>query len=145
MDLTFVPVPKPHVADYVVIGIFLLICMAIGVYYGYQTDKQKTLENYFLGNRRLLLLPVAMSLFVTFASAISLMGIPAEIYRYGIRGSYVALSYAISVIIASVSVVPMLYPLKLTSTYEVRCFLVCLFCLTARLFLAKHFNQTTQN
>ncbi|OWF37094.1 sodium-coupled monocarboxylate transporter 2-like [Mizuhopecten yessoensis] len=118
MDLTFVPVPSPHIADYIVIAVFLCICMGIGVYYGYQTNKTPTLDNYFLGNRRLLLLPVAMSLFVTFASAISLMGTPAEIYVYGIRGVYIGIGYTFSVMIASITVVPLLYPLRLTSTYE---------------------------
>ncbi|XP_033733845.1 sodium-coupled monocarboxylate transporter 2-like isoform X2 [Pecten maximus] len=118
MDLAFSPVPDPHIADYIVIAIFLCVCMGIGVYYGYQTNKKPTLENYFLGNRRLLLLPVTLSLFVTFASAISLMGVPAEVYVYGIRGVYIGLAYFISVIIASVTVVPLLYPLHLTSTYE---------------------------
>ncbi|OWF37036.1 Sodium/iodide cotransporter [Mizuhopecten yessoensis] len=57
--------------------------MGIGVYYGYQTNKNPTLENYFFRNRRLLIVPVSMSLFVTFVSAISVMGVPAEVYVYG--------------------------------------------------------------
>ncbi|XP_069118834.1 sodium-coupled monocarboxylate transporter 1-like [Argopecten irradians] len=118
MDLTFTSVPGPHIADYIVIAVFLLVCMGIGVYNGYQTNKNPTLENYFLGNRRLTLLPVTLSLFVTFASAISLMGVPAEVYVYGIRGAYIGLAYFISVLIASVTVVPLLYPLHLNSTYE---------------------------
>ncbi|XP_069115976.1 sodium-coupled monocarboxylate transporter 2-like [Argopecten irradians] len=118
MDLSFFPIPRPHIADYVVIAIFLCICMGIGVYYGYQTNKNPTLENYFLGNRRLLLLPVSMSLFVTFLSAISLMGVPAEVYAFGVIGVYVFAANSFSVLIASVTIVPLLYPLGLTSTYE---------------------------
>ncbi|XP_060071965.1 sodium-coupled monocarboxylate transporter 2-like [Ylistrum balloti] len=118
MELEFVPIPTPHFADFIVIAIFLCICLGIGIYYGYKTNKKPTLENYFLGNRRLLLLPVTMSLFVTFASAISLMGTPADTYVYGIRGAYIGLGYLISVLLASITIVPLLYPLRLTSTYE---------------------------
>ncbi|XP_021339399.1 sodium-dependent multivitamin transporter-like [Mizuhopecten yessoensis] len=60
-----------------------------------------------------------MSLYVTYASAISLMGTPAEIYVYGISGMYHAIPYFLSLIIANSTVVPLLYPLRLTSTYEV--------------------------
>ncbi|XP_060071969.1 sodium-coupled monocarboxylate transporter 2-like [Ylistrum balloti] len=118
MDSTFVPAPAPHVADYIVIAIFLCVCIGIGVYYGYQTNKNPTLENYFFGNRRLLVVPVAMSIFVTFVSAISVMGIPAEIYLFGIRMIHGVVAYFLSICIANVTVVPLLYPLKLTSTYE---------------------------
>ncbi|XP_021339477.1 sodium-coupled monocarboxylate transporter 1-like isoform X2 [Mizuhopecten yessoensis] len=116
--MKFQPLPSPHLADYVVIGVFLFICMGIGVFYGYRTDKQKTLESYLFGNRKLLMVPVSMSLFVTFASAISLMGIPAEIYVYGTMYMYTVIGFLLSVWIAGVTVVPMLYELKLTSTYE---------------------------
>ncbi|XP_060071971.1 sodium-coupled monocarboxylate transporter 2-like [Ylistrum balloti] len=118
MDLLFVPSPSPHLADYIVIAIFLCICMGIGIYYGFKRNQNLTLENYFFGNRHLSLIPVAMSLFVTFVSAISLMGIPAEVYAYGIRIVYYAVSNVISVIIANFTVVPLLYPLKLSSIFE---------------------------
>ena len=67
-------------ADYVVLSVFLTICMGIGIYFGRR--KTTDIEEYFLGNRKLRLIPVALSLFVTFASAISIMGIQAEIYVY---------------------------------------------------------------
>ncbi|XP_060071966.1 sodium-coupled monocarboxylate transporter 1-like [Ylistrum balloti] len=116
--MEFQPIPSPHIADYVVLGLFLCVCMGIGIFYGYRTDKQKTLENYLFGNRKLLLVPVSMSLFVTFASAISLMGIPAEIYIYGTMFMYSTIGFLFSVWISGITIVPMLYPLKLTSTYE---------------------------
>ncbi|XP_033759489.1 sodium-dependent multivitamin transporter-like [Pecten maximus] len=119
MDVTFVPIPGLHIADYVIIAIFLCICMGIGVYYGYQTNKNPSLENYFFGNRRLMIAPVTLSLFVTFISAIAIMGIPADIYKYGIPIIFGGAAYSLSIIIASLTIVPLLYPLKLTSTYEV--------------------------
>ncbi|XP_069116035.1 sodium-coupled monocarboxylate transporter 1-like [Argopecten irradians] len=116
--MKFQPIPSPHIADYVVLGIFLFVCMGIGIFYGYRSDKKSSLENYLFGNRKLFLVPVSMSLFVTFASAISLMGIPAEVYIYGTMYMYTTLAFIFSVWIAGVTVIPMLYPLRLTSTYE---------------------------
>ncbi|XP_069116027.1 sodium-coupled monocarboxylate transporter 2-like isoform X2 [Argopecten irradians] len=118
MDPSSIYIPHPHVADYIVIASFLCICTGIGIYNGHQTNKNPTLENYLLGNRRLLLLPVSMSLFVTFMSAISLMGIPAEVYAYGIIGILVFVANIFSVLIASNTIVPLLFPLKVTSAYE---------------------------
>ena len=112
--------PKPHWADYVVISIFLSICMGIGVYFGRR--KSTNIEGYLLGNRKLKMVPVAMSLFVTFASAISLMGVPAEIYLYGTMIFHLYIGLGISLIIANFTVIPLVFPLRLTSTYEASIF-----------------------
>ena len=110
--------PKPHWADYVVISIFLTICMGIGIYFGRR--KTTDIEGYLLGNRQLRMIPVALSLFVTFSSAISLMGIPAEIYVYDTMVFHaLCIGMPVSQFVASVTVVPLTFPLKLISSYEV--------------------------
>ncbi|XP_069104835.1 sodium-dependent multivitamin transporter-like [Argopecten irradians] len=118
MDVSFVPPPDPHLADYIVITIFLCICLGIGFYYGYYTNKNPSMENYFFGNRRLQIIPVAMSNFVTSISAIGILGVPADIYVYGIRIIFAGIAYCISMIIASLTIIPLLYPMQLSSTYE---------------------------
>ena len=72
---------KFHVADYVIMGAFLFISLSIGVYYGV-IQKQRTTEEYLFGNRQMSLVPVAVSMLVTYQSAASVIGIPAEIYMY---------------------------------------------------------------
>ena len=113
MDLHF------HIVDYVIMAAFLLISLGIGVYYGL-VQKQKTTEEYLFGNRQMSLLPVALSMLVTYQSAISVIGIPAEIYIYNTMVMYTLVGIAVANLIQYSMIVPLMYPLRLTSAYEVR-------------------------
>ncbi|XP_052766591.1 sodium-coupled monocarboxylate transporter 1-like [Mya arenaria] len=106
-----------NVADYVVMAIFVGISSLIGFYYGLCT-KQRTTEEYLLGGRRMHLLPVAISLAVTFQSAISIMGTSAEIYMYHTMGTYGDIGFIMATIFQAFAIVPLMHPLKLTSSYE---------------------------
>ena len=108
-----------HIADYVVMGLFLLISLGIGIYYGL-IRKQKTTEEYLLGNRQMQLLPVALSMMVTYQSAISVIGVPAEVYLYNTMFLYIYVGLAVASLIQYFMIVPLMYPLRLTSAYEVR-------------------------
>ena len=107
-----------HIADYIVMGGFLLISLAIGVYYGV-IRKQKTTEEYLLGNRQMQLLPVALSMLVTYQSAISMIGVPAEMYLYNTMFYYIYVGIALSTALQYCLIAPLIYPLRLTSAYEV--------------------------
>ena len=109
---------KLHIADYVVMGIFLVVSLGIGIYYGVY-KKQRTTEEYLLGNRQMQFLPVALSMLVTYQSAISVIGIPAEFYLYNAMLCYVYIGICASIVIQYIMVVPLMYPLHLTSAYEV--------------------------
>ena len=110
---------KFHVADYVILTVFLFISLAIGVYYGI-IKKQLTTEEYLFGNRQMSLVPVAVSLLVTYYSAGSVIGIPAEIYLYNTMIIYAFIGISLSVMIQYWLIAPLMYPLRLTSPYEVR-------------------------
>ena len=112
-----------HIADYIVMGGFLLISLAIGVYYGV-IRKQRTTEEYLLGNRQMQLFPVALSMLVTYQSAISVIGVPAEMYLYGTMFYYIYLGIALSTGIQYFLITPLVYPLRLTSAYEVSMYLI---------------------
>ncbi|KAJ8319545.1 hypothetical protein KUTeg_002893 [Tegillarca granosa] len=107
-----------HVADYIVIAVFLAICMVIGIYHGFRGKKRQTPEYYLLGNRHLQLFPVAISFFVTYQSAISLMGVPAEIYNYGLMIAWVYLGVCTSLLLSTFTIVPLIHPLRITSAFE---------------------------
>ncbi|RUS76533.1 hypothetical protein EGW08_015705 [Elysia chlorotica] len=77
-----------------------------------------TNTEYLLGGRRLRALPVTLSLFASFMSAISLLGIPTEIYSYGTMYVYCQIGQVLSYFLAMVTLVPLLYPLRVTSVYE---------------------------
>ena len=63
-------------------------------------------------------IPVCLSLFATFQSAISLLGVPTEVYTYGTMMVYSQLGLILSYLIVLVTVIPLMYPLGLTSVYE---------------------------
>ena len=108
-----------HVLDYVLMVAFLVVSMGIGVYYGF-VKGQRTTEEYLLGNRQMQLVPVALSLLVTYQSAISVMGVTADVYVYDSMMFYIYIAIAIATVIQAYVIVPLVHPLKLTSAYEVR-------------------------
>ncbi|KAL8591611.1 hypothetical protein ACOMHN_030497 [Nucella lapillus] len=68
-------------ADYLVIALSLVISLGIGVFFAIYRGGQKTREEYMLGSRQMGVVPVCLSMFVTFLSAISVMGTPADTYN----------------------------------------------------------------
>ncbi|XP_052271599.1 sodium-coupled monocarboxylate transporter 1-like [Dreissena polymorpha] len=111
------PVNSFHVLDYVAMGLFFLVCTGIGVYYGCY-KKQKTTEEYLLGGRRMHLIPVAISLLVTYQSAISVLGVPLETYVYNTMSYYMWVAIMIANAIQGFLIVPLVYPLGISSSYE---------------------------
>ncbi|KAH9509626.1 Sodium-coupled monocarboxylate transporter 1 [Bulinus truncatus] len=104
--------------DYVVFSAMLFVSLAIGVWFAVRGGGQKTQGEYLMGNRSMSVLPVAISIMVSFLSAIMILGIPAEMYTQGTE--YVVTVFGISIGItgATLLFVPLLYPLKLTSVFE---------------------------
>jgi len=116
-----------HWADYLVLVVFLAISLGIGVYHSLTGGRQKTVAEFIMANRRLKVIPTTISLLVTFQSAITLLGGPAEVYSYGIQYIiFSSVAIAPSIFIAERLIVPWLYPLKLVSVYEV-CLLSAVF------------------
>lgn len=107
------------VVDYVVFSIMLLISALIGVWYGCGPGgKQKTTSEYLLGNRKMRHFPVAISLLVSYLSAITLLGVPSEIYTYGAQYYVLILSYFIICGTVAIVFVPMFRRVNLTCANE---------------------------
>ncbi|XP_069104575.1 sodium-coupled monocarboxylate transporter 1-like isoform X2 [Argopecten irradians] len=70
-----------HVVDYVIFAGMISFSIGIGVYSACSGGGQKTTLEYLLGNRRLKMLPVAVSLVVSFESSILVLGFPAEYFE----------------------------------------------------------------
>ncbi|XP_028404915.1 sodium-dependent multivitamin transporter-like [Dendronephthya gigantea] len=107
-----------HPVDYVVFGLMLLISAGIGIYHGCTGGKQRTTSEYLLGNRNMNTLPIAISLLVTFLSAITLLGVPSEIFTYGAQYMVVLFSYFLLTATAAIIFVPIFHGLRLTSVHE---------------------------
>ena len=109
------------VVDYVVFSVMLLLSALIGIWYGCGPGgKQITTAEYLLGDRQMKSWPIAISILVSFLSAISLLGLPGEIYTYGTQFYVVILSYVLICAATSTVYIPMFRRIKITSVNEVR-------------------------
>ncbi|GAB0176620.1 sodium-coupled monocarboxylate transporter 1 [Grus japonensis] len=104
--------------DYVVFAAMLLISAVIGVYYAFVGGGQKTSKDFLMGGRSMSALPVALSLTASFMSAVTVLGTPAEIYRYGAIFCIFAITYGLVVLCSAEIFLPVFYKLGITSTYE---------------------------
>ena len=68
--------------DFAVFGIMLLQSTAIGIYHALAGGEQRTTKEFLFANRGMMAIPVALSLIASFMSAITILGVPAEIYIY---------------------------------------------------------------
>jgi len=106
--------------DYMVLAVFLAISLGIGLYHSLTGGRQHTTEEFIMANRRLGFLPTSLSLFVSFQSAIGMLGLTAEMYVYGIQMMvWLPVSYTLSTLFAGRFIIPWLYPLKLISINDV--------------------------
>ncbi len=62
--------------DWVVVGFTLLVSLFIGIYYAIRSKNNN--ESLLMGGRKMRILPVAASVMVTYVSAITVLGFPAE-------------------------------------------------------------------
>ncbi|XP_040200253.1 sodium-coupled monocarboxylate transporter 1-like isoform X2 [Rana temporaria] len=104
--------------DYVIFAGVLFISAAIGVYYAFQGRGKTTSKEFLAGGKSMTAVPVAMSLTASFMSAVTILGTPADVYRYGAMYSIFAISYGFVVLICAEVFLPVFYRLNLTSTYE---------------------------
>lgn len=107
--------------DYLLLASFLAASIGIGLYHALTGGRQRTTAEFIMADRRLKVLPTAISLLVSFQSAIGLLGYAAEAYSYGIQYLIFAgfVSSTTATYLVSRLFVPLFYPLKLVSVNEV--------------------------
>ncbi|XP_071598475.1 sodium-dependent multivitamin transporter isoform X1 [Heliangelus exortis] len=104
--------------DYSIFALLLVLSSAIGLFYALSGDRQRTVQEFLLANRTMSFLPVALSLLATFQSAVAILGVPAEIYRFGTQYWFLGCSYLLGLLIPAHIFIPVFYRLRITSTYE---------------------------
>jgi hypothetical protein len=110
--------------DYVILAAFLAASLGIGIYHSMTGGRQRTTQEFIMANNRLGIIPTAMSLFVSYQSAIVILGTTAEMYQFGAQyllWQPVALSLA--TLLSERLFIPWIYPLKLVSINDVSVFL----------------------
>ncbi|GBN01615.1 Putative sodium-dependent multivitamin transporter [Araneus ventricosus] len=106
------------VVDYLIFACMLLVSAGIGIYFRFSGGKQKTTDEYLLAGKDMSILPVAFSLMASFLSAITVIGVPAEMYQYGINMAYMNIGYVIGMILAAYISLPVFFELNASTAYE---------------------------
>lgn len=110
--------PTFSVVDYVVFALLLVLSLAIGLYHACRGWGRHTVGQLQMADRQMSCLPVALSLLATFQSAVAILGVPAEIYRFGTQYWFMGCSYFLGLLIPAHVFIPVFYRLHLTSAYE---------------------------
>ncbi|XP_058447773.1 sodium-coupled monocarboxylate transporter 1-like [Malaya genurostris] len=115
-------------ADYVVFTVMLMICIAIGIFFGWKDhnrrQKNRTARrdsealDYLVGSRKLKIFPVAMSLVASWLSGIALIGSSTETYLYGIQFGYIFTGIILMAFSMNYLFIPVFHGLQITSVYE---------------------------
>ncbi|KAK7916457.1 hypothetical protein WMY93_012218 [Mugilogobius chulae] len=112
------PVATFSVWDYVVFAGTILAAAGVGLFQAIRGRKETTSDEFLLGGRQMTAVPVAMSLTASFMSGITVIGTPAEAYRFGAAFWLFGFSYALMSIATAELFVPLFYRLGITSAYE---------------------------
>ncbi|XP_046563516.1 sodium-coupled monocarboxylate transporter 1-like, partial [Haliotis rubra] len=105
--------------DYVVFALVLLVPAGIGIFHAFSGNKQNTTGEFLMGGRQMKTVPLAISILVSFMSAILILGTPAEMYREGTQYYLYTFGLTVAIVVSTLLYVPLLYPLKYTSSFEV--------------------------
>lgn len=105
------------VYDYLVFAAMLLVSSIIGIYFACG-GKQKSTKEYLMAGRDMSWFPIFVSLLASYLSAITLLGVPSEVYTYGIQYIVLILSYFILVGVGAYIFLPMFYHLQVVSSNE---------------------------
>lgn len=108
------------VADYAVFAGMLLLSMAIGLYQALKKQPQDaSTDDFFTGGRGMSAVPVGLSLCASFMSAVQVLGVPSEAYRFGFKFLYMCLGQSINSLLTAYLFLPVFFRLGITSINQV--------------------------
>ena len=107
-----------HIADYIIFGATLVASITIGLVLAFCKRRDFSSVDYFFGGKKISFLPVALSFVVTFQSSLMILGVPAEVYGYGLKSALQTIGIMIAFISGAVITVPVFRPLQITSIYK---------------------------
>ncbi|XP_054711519.1 putative sodium-dependent multivitamin transporter [Uloborus diversus] len=104
--------------DYIIIVFMLLVSVGIGIYFRFAGQKQRTIDEYLLAGKNMTIFPVAFSLMASYISGVVVLGLPAEIYRFGTAFSFIIIGAVVGTFLASVIFLPVFFQIQAPTTYE---------------------------
>uniref|UniRef100_A0AAX7VPB2 Solute carrier family 5 member 5 n=1 Tax=Astatotilapia calliptera TaxID=8154 RepID=A0AAX7VPB2_ASTCA len=106
-------------ADYAVFAAMLLVSVAIGLFQALKKrPREATADDFFTGGRSLPAIPVGLSLCASFMSAVQVLGVPSEGFRYGFKFLYMCLGQSINSLLTAYLFLPVFFRLGITSTNQ---------------------------
>ncbi|XP_061681329.1 sodium/iodide cotransporter [Syngnathoides biaculeatus] len=97
----------------------LLVSVAIGLYQALKKQPQDaSTDDFFTGGRSMSAVPVGLSLCASFMSAVQVLGVPTEAYRYGFKFLYMCLGQSINSLLTAFLFLPVFFRLGITSTNQ---------------------------
>ncbi|CAD5126563.1 DgyrCDS14658 [Dimorphilus gyrociliatus] len=106
----------PNSANFRKISIDMRFARQFGFVIG--RKRKQTTSEYLMAGRDMSILPVALSLLASFMSAITLLGTPAEIYKFGTIYWWIWISYLLLIPVAAHVYLPVFFRLRVTSVFE---------------------------
>ncbi|CAF1521499.1 unnamed protein product, partial [Rotaria sordida] len=110
--------PTLSAIDYIVLVILLLSSVVIGGIFGFGKSKTVSAQEYLLAGGGMHVFPTALSIMVSFISAISVLGTPNEVYMSGTMFWYQAAAWSIAPVVVAFIFMPKFREMKFTSIYE---------------------------
>ncbi|XP_067850192.1 sodium-coupled monocarboxylate transporter 2 isoform X2 [Heptranchias perlo] len=105
--------------DYVVFASLFVISSGIGVFFAIKERNNVTSREFLVGGRQMVCGPVALSLTASFMSAVTVLGGPSEVYRYGASFIIFCIAFTFVIILTAELFLPVFYKSGITSTYEI--------------------------
>ncbi|XP_046890471.1 sodium-coupled monocarboxylate transporter 2 [Hypomesus transpacificus] len=116
--------------DYVVFACLFVVSSGIGVFFAVKERNMASSREFLVGGRQMTCGPVALSLTASFMSAVTVLGAPSDVYRFGASFILFGVAYTLVVLATAELFVPVFYRSGITSTYE---YLEMRFCRGVRL------------
>ncbi|TSM52265.1 Sodium-coupled monocarboxylate transporter 2 [Bagarius yarrelli] len=108
-----------QVWDYVVFAGLFVVSSGIGIFFAIKERKKVSSKEFLVGGRQMTCGPVALSLTASFMSAVTVIGTPSDVYRFGASFIIFAIAYTLMVTFTAELFLPVFYRSGITSTYEI--------------------------
>ncbi|KAB0796174.1 hypothetical protein PPYR_10235, partial [Photinus pyralis] len=103
--------------DHVILYCSIFLSLGIGMYFGF-CKKSHSTEDYLLGDRKMKVVPVAVSVVVSYISGVTLLGHSADVYLYGTNIVWTVLSCLVATVIGAYLFLPVICKLKTPNAFE---------------------------
>uniref|UniRef100_H2YU25 Sodium-coupled monocarboxylate transporter 2 n=1 Tax=Ciona savignyi TaxID=51511 RepID=H2YU25_CIOSA len=104
--------------DLVIFSASLIFSVLVGLYYAYKDRTNDSVNNYYFGGRKMSPIPIGLSMSVTFISALTIIGLPAEVYWYGLVNVWHSTKLFLPAILSYLYIIPLYHRLQISTVYE---------------------------